>query len=80
MAKCEEKLRSSNLLSLISALDIKNKSMKIAVIKPSSTSCLSSEKVTEFKLDMSQFNVMDIVNFFKQIGELICSNIVNVFI
>ena len=50
--------------------------MKIIVIKPSSTSGLFSEKVTKFKLDMSQFNVMGRVDFFKQTS----ANVVNVFI
>ena len=54
--------------------------MKKVAIKPSSTSGLSSEKAIEFKLDMSQFNVMERVDFFKQTNELLCSDLVNVSI
>ena len=66
----EEKLRSPNLPCLINALDRKNQSMKIAVIEPTSAGGLSSENVIEFKLDMSQFSVVDIVDFFKHTSEI----------
>ena len=76
----EEKMKNSKHPSLISALDRKKQSMKIAMIEPSSTSGLSSKKVSEFKLDMSQFNVMDLVDLFKQTSELIFLDLVNVSI
>lgn len=54
--------------------------MKIVVIQPSSTNDLSKEKGTEFKLNMCQFNVLDRVDFFKKTSQLICSDLINVFV
>ena len=50
------------------------------MIQPSSTSDLSKEKFTEFKLNLSQFSVLDRVDFFKQTSELICLDLINVFV
>ena len=54
--------------------------MKIVVIQPSSTSDLSKEKITEFKLNMSLFSVLYRVYLFKETCELICSYLINVSI
>ena len=47
----EDKLRSLQPPQLISALDKKNQSMKIAVIQPSSIGDSSNERVTKFISD-----------------------------
>ena len=54
--------------------------MKIEVFEPSSTSDISTKKITEFKFDMNQFSVVDRVNFFKKASEFICSDLINVFV
>ena len=50
--------------------------MKIAVIQPPGTWDPQNKKIIEFKLNMSQFSVVDKVYFFKQTSELICSNLI----
>lgn len=65
-------MRSLQPPELISALDKRNQSL------PSSTSDLPKEKIIEFKLNISQFSVLDRVGFFKQTSELICSDLINV--
>lgn len=37
-------------------------------------------KISEFKLNMSQFSVVDKVDFFKQTSELIFSNLINTYV
>ena len=51
--------------------------MKIAVIQPPGTWDPQNKKIIEFKLNMSQFSVVDKVDFFKQTSELIFSNMIN---
>jgi hypothetical protein len=41
---------------------------------------LKEKKITEFKLKMSQFSVVDKVDFFKQTSELICSGLITTFV
>ena len=74
----EDKLRRLQPTQLISALDKKNQSMKIATIQPSLVGDPSKERVIEFKLNMSHFSVLDRVDFFKQTSELIFSDLINV--
>ena len=47
--------------------------MNIAVIQPSKIGDILSDKVIEFKCNMSQFNVTNKVHLFKQTSELTCS-------
>ena len=54
--------------------------MKIEVFEPSSIGDISTKKITEFKFDMNQFSVVDRVDFFKKASELICSDLINVFV
>ena len=51
--------------------------MKIAIIQPLGTGDPQNKKITEFKINMSQFSVVDKVDFFKQTSELICSNLIS---
>jgi len=54
--------------------------MKIVVIQPSSAGDISTENVTEFKLDINQFSVVDRFYFLKEASELICSYLISVSI
>lgn len=38
---------------------------------------MPTEKITEFKLNMGQFNVIDNVDMFKQTSEIICSDLIS---
>lgn len=73
-------MKSTQPPQLIGALDKKNQLMKIAGIQPPMAIDASSEKVTEFKLNMSQFSVVDIVDFFNQTSELICLDLINTYV
>ena len=76
----EKRLRSTQPPQLISALDKKIQLMKIAVIQPPSIVDPQNKKIIEFKLNMSQFSVVDKVDFFKQTSELICSNLISTIV
>lgn len=73
----EERLRSIQPPQLISALDKKSQMMKIGVIQPANVGESQRKKITQFKLNMNQFSVVDKVYFFKQTSELICSNLIS---
>ena len=73
----KEKLRSTQPPQLISALDKKSKIMKIVVIQPTIIGDAQKKKISEFKLNMNQFSMVDKVYFFEQTSELICSNLIN---
>ena len=60
-----DKLRSTQPRKLISALDKKSHLMKIPVIQPPLTGDPQGKKITEFKLNMSQFSIVDKVDIFK---------------
>ena len=45
--------------------------MKIDVIRPTTVGEAWIKKITEFKLNMNQFSVVDKVDFFKKTSELI---------
>lgn len=51
--------------------------IKIVVIQPPGTGDPQNKKIAEFNLNMSQFSVVDKVDFFKQISELIYSNMIS---
>ena len=51
--------------------------MKIVVIQPATTADVQNKKITEFKLNMNKFSVVDKVEFFKHTSELICSNLIS---
>ena len=51
--------------------------MKIVVIQPRTKGDIQNKKITELKLNMTKFSVVDKVYFFKQTSELICSNLIN---
>ena len=51
--------------------------MKIALIQPTIVGDVQNKKITEFKLNMNQFSVVDKVDFFKHSSDLICSNLIN---
>lgn len=73
----EERLRCTQPPQLINALDKKSQMMKIEVIQPPSIEDLQNKKINKFKLNMSQFNVVDKVDFFKQTSELFFSNLIS---
>ena len=58
-------LRITQPPQLVSALDKKSQLMKIAVIQPPIAGDPQTKKVIEFKHNMSQFNIVDKVDFFK---------------
>ena len=73
----EEKLRSTQPPQLISALDKKSQLMKIDVIQPAMVGEVQKKNITEFKMNMNQFSVVDKVDFFNWTNELICSNLIS---
>ena len=73
----EEKLRSTQPPQLISALDKKIQMMKIVVIQKTTFGDDRKKKITELKLNMNQFSVVDKVDLFKQTNELIYSNLIS---
>ena len=73
----EDKLRSIQPPQLISALDKKNHLMEIVVIQPPITGDPQRKMIAEFKLNMSQFSIVDIVDLFKQTRELTCSELIS---
>ena len=54
--------------------------MKIVVIQPLIIGDPQRKNITEFKLNMSQFNIVDKVDLFNQTSELICSNLISTFV
>ena len=54
--------------------------MKIVVIQPTTVGEAQKKKITEFKLNMNQFSVVNKVDFFKQTSELICSNLISTIV
>ena len=73
-------LRSTQTPQLISALDKKSQLMKITIIQPLGIGDPQNKKIIEFKLNMSQFSVVDKVDLFKQTSELICSNLISTYV
>ena len=61
---------------MLTTLDKESQMMKVVVIQPPITGKSTDKEITEFKLNMSQFNIVDKVDFFKQTGELICSDLI----
>ena len=50
--------------------------MKVVVIQPPVRGETPNKKIIEFKLNMSQFSVVDKVDFFKHTSELISSDLI----
>ena len=50
--------------------------MKVAVIQPPVKGQSTDKEITEIKLNMGQFSIVDKVDFFKQASELICSDLI----
>ena len=75
-----DKLRSTQPSHFISALDKKRHLMKIIVIQPPLIGDPQGKKTTEFKLNMSQFSIVDKVDLFKKTNELICSDLIITFV
>ena len=61
---------------MLTTLDKESQMLKVAVIQPPIRGKSSNKEITEFKLTMSQFSIVDKVDFFKQISELIYSNLI----
>ena len=76
----EERLRSTQPPQLISALDKRSQLMKITVIQPPRIGDPQNKKITGFKLNMSQFSVVDKVDFLKQTSEIIFSNLIRTIV
>lgn len=72
----QEQLRATQPQQLVTALDKKSQMMKVVVIQPLVKRETPNKKITEFKLNMSQFSVVDKVKFFKHTSELICSDLI----
>ena len=76
----EDDLRGTQYPHLVRALYKKSQLMKIAVIQPPIAIDPQSKKVTKFKLNMIQFNIVDKVDFFKQTSDLICLNLISTIV
>ena len=50
--------------------------MKVAAIQPPIKRKSTEKEITEIKLNMGQFSIVDKVDFFKQTNELICSDLI----
>ena len=61
----QEQLRATQPQQLVTALDKKSQMMKVVVIQPPVRREIPNKKITEFKLNMSQFSVVDKVDFLK---------------
>ena len=72
-----DKLRSTQPPHLISALDKKSYLMKIVIIQPPLTGDPQGKKITEFKLNMSQFNIISKVGLYKKTIQLICFDLIS---
>lgn len=72
----QEQLRVTQPQQLVTALDKKSQVMKVDVIQCPVRGETPNKKITKFKLNMSQFSVVDKVDFFKQTSELIFSNLI----
>ena len=75
-----ENLRITQPPQLISALDKKSHPLKIVVIQPPLIGYSQGTKITEFKLNMSQFSIVYKVYLFKQSSKLICSDLINALV
>ena len=73
----KEEARDIQSPRLFSALDRKIQLMKIVVIQPAAIGEAQKKKVTELKLSMDQFTVIDKVDFFTTTSELIYSNLIS---
>ena len=73
-------MKDTQFPQCISALDKETQLMRIAVIQSPKAGDMPTEKITEFKLNMGQFSVIDKVDLFKQTSEIICSDFINTFV
>ena len=60
-----EQLRAEHPLQMLTTLDKKSQMMKVAVIQPPIRGQSNEKEITEFKLNMGQFSIVDKVEFFK---------------
>lgn len=74
------KLKDTQSPQLISALDKDTQLMRIAVIHPPKEGGVPNEKIIEFKFNMGQFSVVDNVDLFKQTSEMICSDLISMYV
>ena len=61
---------------MLTTLDKESQMMKVAVIQPPIEGQSTDKEITEIKLNMGQFSIVDKVDFFKQTSELICYNLI----
>ena len=61
---------------MLTTLDKESQMMKVAVIQPPIRVQSTEKEITEFKLNMGQFSIVDKVDFFKQTSELICLDLI----
>ena len=69
-------MRVENPPQILTTLDKESQMMKVAVIQPPIRGQSTEKEITEFKLNMSQFSIVDKVDFFKQTSELMCSDLI----
>ena len=62
--KIREQLRVENPPQMLTTLDKESKMLKVAVIQPPIRGQSTNKEITEFKLNMSQFSIVDKVDFF----------------
>ena len=74
--KIRKQLRVENPPQMLTTLDKESQMMKVAVIQPPIRGQFTDKEITEFKLNRSQFSIVEKVDFFKQTSELICSDLI----
>ena len=71
-----KQLRTEHPPQMLTTLDKESQMMKVAVIQPPIKGQSTNKEITEIKLNMGQFSIVDKVDFFKQTSELICSDLI----
>ena len=61
---------------MLTTLDKESQMMKVAVIQPPIRGQSTDKGITEFKLNMNQFSIVDKIDFFKQTSGPNCSDII----
>lgn len=61
---------------MLTTLDKESQMMKVAVIQPPIRGKSTKKEITEFKINIGQFSIVDKVDFFKQTSELIYSDLI----
>ena len=61
---------------MLTTLDKESQMLKVGVIQPPIRGQSTNKEIVEFKLNISQFSIVDEVDFFKQTSEIIYSDLI----